>query len=91
MHLYLQEGDSGDALFVLVTGKAHVTQKVEGEPDGQKTLREMGAGDYFGWRRYVGRYVGRYAGRYVGRYVGPLPRLVTCGTLCRGALVALLL
>jgi len=42
----VREGDPADALFVLVVGTVRVTAR--GGPNGERFLRELGAGDYFG-------------------------------------------
>ena len=44
----LREGDAADALYVLLDGTAEVTAHGEAAARGERTLRTMTAGSYFG-------------------------------------------
>jgi hypothetical protein len=43
-----KEGDAGDAVFLIVKGKVRISIRAPGEPGGERTLSELGAGACIG-------------------------------------------
>ncbi|MFL5827630.1 MAG: FAD-dependent oxidoreductase [Thermoleophilaceae bacterium] len=47
------EGDAGDSLFMILSGRVEVSKRFDGEP---RVVRMLGAGEYFGEMALLGRY-----------------------------------
>jgi NADH:ubiquinone reductase (H+-translocating) len=48
-----EEGDSGDSLYMILSGEVEVTKRVGGKP---QTVRSLGTGEYFGEMALLGRH-----------------------------------
>jgi len=51
--LVFEEGDSGDSLYMIVSGRVEVRKRVDGQP---RLVRELGPGEYFGEMALLGRH-----------------------------------
>ena len=71
--MVFEEGDSGDSLYMILSGQVEVLKRVGGE---QQVVRTLGPGEYFGEMALPGRHP-RSAGT---RALGALDLLVLPGS-----------